>query len=717
MSLSKQILLGLGAGLAVGLFSGEKASFLDLPARGFVQLLQVTVLPYVVGSLIAGIARGTPAQARRLASKGGLALLLLWALGLAIVFLSPLALPPDKGGSFYASSELSSEPRIDWLDLYIPSNPFRSLANNVVPAVVVFSVLLGLAVLGLPGKERILAVLDLVNDALGRAGTLLVKLTPFGLFAIAGHSAGTLRLEEFERLQAFLLVYTGLALILSLWLLPGLVSALTGLSYRRIVSLAIDPLLTAFVTANLFIVLPLLAERGKTLLAEAGLGKDDADEAVDVLVPTSFTFPHSAKLLSLSFILFAGWFIGAPVPASRYPTLAGAGLLSLFGSLNTAVPFLLDLARIPADLFQLFLVSSVLNSRTGSAAAAMHTFALALLGAHLMAGRLRVDRTRLAAFGVGSVVVVGVFLFGSRLLLDKVLPGPQRAADTFDRLRLSGAWGALAAVEPTAAPGAAEVAPVAGQRLEEILKRGSLRFGVTADEVPWSYRNSRGEAVGFEPDLAHALAAELGLRLELVPVGRDDRAERLASGACDLALGRIRPGEGKKELLSRPAAHETWAFLVRDHRREELATLEHAREKPGLRVAVIPAPAWILRLKTLLPAAEVIPVSGPGEFVGAPEGRFDAMYTGLGRGTAYSLLYPEFSAVVPAPGLGSVPIAFAVPRGEERLVNFVNAWLETEHSSGLVQAKLDYWVRGKGARAERGSRWSIGKDVLGWWRD
>ena len=144
MSLSKQIFLGLAAGLAVGLFFGEKASFLDLPARGFVQLLQVTVLPYVVGSLIAGIARGTPAQARRLASKGGLALLLLWALSLAIVFLSPLALPPDKGGSFYASSELSSEPRIDWLDLYIPSNPFRSLANNVVPAVVVFSVLLGL---------------------------------------------------------------------------------------------------------------------------------------------------------------------------------------------------------------------------------------------------------------------------------------------------------------------------------------------------------------------------------------------------------------------------------------------------------------------------------------------------------------------------------------------------------------------------------------------
>ena len=127
--------------------------------------------------------------------------------------------------------------------------------------------------LGLPGKERVLGPLGLINDTLGRAGNLLVGLTPVGIFAIAGHAAGTLRLEQFERLQAFLLVSIGLSLILTFWILPGLASALTGVSYRRIISLIWDPLLTAFVTANLFIVLPLLQERGKQLLAEAELAR------------------------------------------------------------------------------------------------------------------------------------------------------------------------------------------------------------------------------------------------------------------------------------------------------------------------------------------------------------------------------------------------------------------------------------------------------------
>ena len=117
MTLSQRILVGLGAGLFVGLFFGEKVAFLEWPAKGFVQLLQVTVLPYLIGSLVVAIAGGTPAQARRLASRGGLAILVLWALALVLVFVSPLAFPAAKGGSLYATSDVTSGAEIDWLDL------------------------------------------------------------------------------------------------------------------------------------------------------------------------------------------------------------------------------------------------------------------------------------------------------------------------------------------------------------------------------------------------------------------------------------------------------------------------------------------------------------------------------------------------------------------------------------------------------------------------
>ncbi len=96
---------------------------------------------------------------------------------------------------------------------------------------------------------------------------------------------------------------------------------------------------------------------------------------------------------------------------------------------------------------------------------------------------------------------------------------------------------------------------------------------------------------------------------------------------------------------------------------------------------------------------------------------FDAMYTGYSRGAAYSLLYPRFSAVVPRPDMGTVPVAITVPIQEGSLLQFVNSWIEEPRASGLIDAKLRYWIQGEGARSERGPRWSVARDVLGWWKE
>ena len=263
MSLTKQIFVALFAGVAVGLFFGEKVAFLDIGGRAFVQALQITVLPYVAGSLIAGFGSMRREDARLLASRGGLLLLALWAISLGLVFLLPLALPAGKGGAFFSFAGLEGERAIDWLDLYIPANPFRSLANNVVPAVVVFALLAGVGLMALPRKQVLLEPLQVFNEAMGRVGSLLARLTPLGIFAIAGSTAGTMQLEEFERLQGFVLSYAVFACLLTFWLLPGLLAALAGVSHRRTIALSQDALVTAFVTSNLFVVLPILVERSR----------------------------------------------------------------------------------------------------------------------------------------------------------------------------------------------------------------------------------------------------------------------------------------------------------------------------------------------------------------------------------------------------------------------------------------------------------------------
>jgi len=65
-SLSVRILVGLALGVLAGLFFGEPAAVLQPVADIYIRLMQMTVLPYLVLTLVAGLGQLDPAAARRL---------------------------------------------------------------------------------------------------------------------------------------------------------------------------------------------------------------------------------------------------------------------------------------------------------------------------------------------------------------------------------------------------------------------------------------------------------------------------------------------------------------------------------------------------------------------------------------------------------------------------------------------------------------------------
>src|SRR5262245_1115624 len=232
LTFTAKILVGLALGVAVGLAFGEQVGPLRIAADGFVRLLQMTVLPYVTVSLIVGIGSLDPRTVRRLFLRVGALTLLLWSFALAAVFLMPLVFPDLESASFFSTTLVEERPPVDFLSLYIPANPFHSLANSVVPAVVLFSVILGIALMGIERKQGLLEVLGVAERALARANALVARLTPYGLFAIAAHTAGTMDLGQIARLRVYQLAYAALALLLALWVFPGLVGCLTPIRAR-----------------------------------------------------------------------------------------------------------------------------------------------------------------------------------------------------------------------------------------------------------------------------------------------------------------------------------------------------------------------------------------------------------------------------------------------------------------------------------------------------
>ena len=93
LSFSTKVLIGLFFGAFIGVFFGEKAQFLSVVGDVFIGLLQMTVLPYIMFSLIVNIGRLSLREGKRLILKGIASLGLLLVVGLIGLILLPLSLP------------------------------------------------------------------------------------------------------------------------------------------------------------------------------------------------------------------------------------------------------------------------------------------------------------------------------------------------------------------------------------------------------------------------------------------------------------------------------------------------------------------------------------------------------------------------------------------------------------------------------------------------
>ncbi|MHA6645631.1 transporter substrate-binding domain-containing protein [Mesorhizobium sp. A623] len=80
-------------------------------------------------------------------------------------------------------------------------------------------------------------------------------------------------------------------------------------------------------------------------------------------------------------------------------------------------------------------------------------------------------------------------------------------------------------------------AAAANDHFKEVVERGVLRVGVQGALRPWSYRDTGGNLVGIEPDLAADVAKAMGVKLELVQIESANRMQFLQQGQIDLIIG------------------------------------------------------------------------------------------------------------------------------------------------------------------------------------
>ena len=416
-----------------------------------------------------------------------------------------------------------------------------------------------------------------VGDGLMVITGFVGRIAPYGVFAITASAAGTIDIADLGRLQVYIVVYVAIALILSLWLIPGLIAALTPLKFGAILRAFRGPLITAFATGNVLIVLPILAADSKELIARSGGNRTEATEkeesSIDILIPAAYPFPSLGIILALIFVLFGGWYVGSTVPVTQYPTLSIAGIASLFGGTVLALPFLFDLLRLPSELFQVFITVDVIGSRFGTLLAAMHIIAIALIGTYALQRAVKLRLVLLLRFAAVSIALIAAALIGIRAFYTYVYVEPYTKDEMLASLHLiKNPQPHTVYREPPE-----EILGESGPPLSlaSIKQRGVLRACYMMDDYPSAFFNRNGELVGFDVEMTHQFARQLDLKLVFLPVSSiTEGGQRVNTSYCDvfMSLLPITPELTERVAITSPVLKSAVGMVVADHLREQFQT-------------------------------------------------------------------------------------------------------------------------------------------------
>jgi ABC-type amino acid transport substrate-binding protein len=198
-----------------------------------------------------------------------------------------------------------------------------------------------------------------------------------------------------------------------------------------------------------------------------------------------------------------------------------------------------------------------------------------------------------------------------------------------------------------------------------------------------------------------------------VRIDREKAATLLNDGYCDIVMSGLAVSSDRlREMaFSLPYMDNTVGFIVKDHRRDEFKTLQSIQSLESPRIGAPNISYFIAKVQGYLPHVTLLPLSSPREFFKRQD--LDAFVFTAEAGSAWTLVYPEYSVVVPQPDIIKIPLAYPIAQNDQRMINFINGWIDLKKKDKTIEKLFDHWILGHGADKKE-PRWSIIRNVLHW---
>jgi polar amino acid transport system substrate-binding protein len=239
-------------------------------------------------------------------------------------------------------------------------------------------------------------------------------------------------------------------------------------------------------------------------------------------------------------------------------------------------------------------------------------------------------------------------------------------------------------------PGARASADV----VDQILERGYVRVGV-APFVPWTIERESGELDGFEIDVGRRLARDMEVEARFVLYEFEDIIPALRRGEIDvIAAGMaVTPARALRVAFSIPYSESGVSLAANRERTRKIASLDGLNE-PGVPVAVVEETLAAELAVRLFDRADVRAFRTVEAAEAAlVEGEVHAYLASRPEVEFLALRYPDAVDVPVGRPLLASKAAFGVAHGEQRWLNFLNAWVTARTADRWIESIHAYWFK------------------------
>ena len=237
------------------------------------------------------------------------------------------------------------------------------------------------------------------------------------------------------------------------------------------------------------------------------------------------------------------------------------------------------------------------------------------------------------------------------------------------------------------------VGPLAqADAMDDILKRGTLRVGV-AEFVPWAMPAKHGGHVGYDIDLGTRIAKDMGVAAEFKVYEWKDIIPALEAGEVDMIAGGIvvTPQRALRITFTEPVALSGAGMATNTRMTEDVENLQQLND-PDIVIATVTDTFSEGVARSIFDRAEIHSHGNKDD--AEKEILADRAHAYVSSLPAVQFLVTNNSDAIDLPL--SEPLvgwaeALAVQKGEQELLNFLNAWITAHKADRWLNATREHW--------------------------